>query len=54
MPRPAGSPGPRVPALAAVAVLGYSVPPLGAPPAAFLGVGVVPGEIAHRGPDEVK
>ncbi|MER6381322.1 PepSY domain-containing protein [Streptomyces sp. NPDC001250] len=37
-----------VPALAAIAVLGYFVPLLGIPLAAFLAVDVVLGEIAHR------
>lgn len=37
-----------VPALAAVAVLGYFVPLLGIPLAAFIAVDVVLGEIAHR------
>ncbi|WP_225810530.1 PepSY-associated TM helix domain-containing protein [Streptomyces spinosus] len=37
-----------VPALAAVAVLGWFVPLLGIPPACFLAVDVLLGEIAHR------
>ncbi|MET8942783.1 PepSY domain-containing protein [Streptomyces sp. NPDC004542] len=37
-----------VPAMAAVAVLGYFVPLLGIPLAAFLAVDVVLGEVAHR------
>jgi uncharacterized iron-regulated membrane protein len=37
-----------VPALAAVAVLGYFVPLLGIPLAVFIAVDVLLGEIAHR------
>lgn len=37
-----------VPLLAAVAVLGYFVPLLGIPPAVFVAVDVVLGEVAHR------
>ncbi|MFD8817661.1 PepSY-associated TM helix domain-containing protein [Streptomyces sp. NPDC059627] len=38
-----------VPAMAVIAVLGYFVPLLGIPLAAFLAVDIVLGEIAHRG-----